>query len=190
MSISNFHQGLKSPISSTFLSLKLALRVVSKNTNNIFFKGHVCWTKYPKLMLKASNLWMPGPQDSIFQHPLEPEAGPEGGIRKYQLCFFRGPFYWTQYPKFMFRSFKTVETRASRLNFQTLPWVCRWPWGRYQKIPIMHFLRVCVFTKIPIVQLQNCGSQGPRNPFSNTFLSPRLALRVVTENTNNVFSKG
>ena len=52
--------------------------------------------------------------------------------------------HWTQFPKFMFRSFKTVETRASRLNFQTLPWIWSWPWGQYQKIPIMHFLRVCV----------------------------------------------
>ena len=114
---------------------------------------------------------------------------PWGWYQKIPIMFFQRS-HWTQYPKFMFRSFKTVETRASRLNFQTLPWIWSWPWGQYQKIPIMHFLRVCVFTKIPIVQLQNCGSQGPRNPFSNTFLSPRLALRVVTENTNNVFSKG
>ena len=40
--------------------------------------------KIPKINLKASKLWMPRPQNSIFQHPLEPEAGPEGGIRKYQ----------------------------------------------------------------------------------------------------------
>ena len=109
--------------------------------------------------------------------------------QKIPIMFFQRS-HLTKYLKFMFRSFKTVETRASRLNFQTLPWVWRWPWGRYQKIPMMHFLRVCVFTKIPIVQLQNCGSQGSRNQFSNTLLSPRLALRVVTETTNNVFSKG
>ena len=113
---------------------------------------------------------------------------PWGWYQKIPIMFFQRS-HWTQYPKFMFRSFKTVETRASRLNFQTLPWVWRWPWGQYQKIPIMHFLRVCTFSKIPIVRLQNCGSQGSRNPFSNT-LSPRLALRVVTESTNNVFSKG
>ena len=36
-------------------------------------------------MVEASKLCMLGPQDSIFQHPLEPEAGPEGGIRNTML---------------------------------------------------------------------------------------------------------
>ena len=54
----------------------------------------------------------------------------------------------------MLRSFKTVDTRASRLNFQTLPWVWRWPWGRYQKILIIHFLRVCVWQKYPKFMLK------------------------------------
>ena len=31
-------------------------------------------------MFTASKLWMPGPQDCIFQHLLEPEVGPEGAI--------------------------------------------------------------------------------------------------------------
>ena len=34
-------------------------------------------------MLKATKLLMSGPQDSIFQHLHEPEAGPETGIRNY-----------------------------------------------------------------------------------------------------------
>ena len=41
-------------------------------------------------MLKASKLLMLGPQDCILQHHLEPEAGPEGGIRNYKQCFFGG----------------------------------------------------------------------------------------------------
>ena len=40
-----------------------------------------CCTKYPKLMLKTSQLWMPCPQDPIFQHFLEPETGIEGAIK-------------------------------------------------------------------------------------------------------------
>ena len=40
-------------------------------------------------MLKASKLWMPGLQESIFQHLLEPEAGPEGGNRNGQEPFGR-----------------------------------------------------------------------------------------------------
>ena len=34
---------------------------------------------FPKFKVEASKLWMPGPQDSIFQHLFEPEVGPEGG---------------------------------------------------------------------------------------------------------------
>ena len=30
-------------------------------------------------MVEALKLCMPGPQDSIFQHPFMPEVGPEGG---------------------------------------------------------------------------------------------------------------
>ena len=35
-------------------------------------------------MFKAPKLLLLGPQDCILQHPLEPEAGPEAGIRNYQ----------------------------------------------------------------------------------------------------------
>ena len=49
-----------------------------------FFRGLACWTKYPKFMLKASKLWMPGTQDCIFKQLLKPEDGPEGGIRNYR----------------------------------------------------------------------------------------------------------
>ena len=55
-----------------------------RNYHLCYFRGLVCWTKYPKFMLKASKLLMLGPQDWILQHLLEPEAGPEAGIRNYQ----------------------------------------------------------------------------------------------------------
>jgi len=74
--------GLRIPFSNTLLSLKLALRVVKKIPIMYFLRVCVL-TKIPKFMLKASKLWIPGLQDSIFQHLLEPEAGPEGSIRKY-----------------------------------------------------------------------------------------------------------
>ena len=35
-------------------------------------------------------LRMPVPRDSIFQHLLEPEGGPEGGITNHQKSVFRG----------------------------------------------------------------------------------------------------
>ena len=59
-------------------------------------------------MTTASKLWMPGPQDCIFKHLHEPEAGPEGGIKKYHYCFFIGPIFSTKYLKFM--------TTASKLS--------------------------------------------------------------------------
>ena len=179
--------GLRSPFFCTFFSLKQALGWHQKILI-MFFQRACMLNKIHKIDVKSSQT-LDARASGHFLTPSWAWSWPWGWYLKIPIMFFQRS-HWTQYPKFMFRSFKTVETRASRLNFQTLPWVCRWPWGRYQKIPIMHFLRVCVFTKIPIVQLQNCGSQGPRNPFSNTFLSPRLALRVVTESTNNVFSKG
>ena len=40
--------------------------------------------KIPKIHIKASKLWMAGPQDYILQLHFVPEAGPEGGIRNYQ----------------------------------------------------------------------------------------------------------
>ena len=40
--------------------------------------------KIPKINLKDSKLLMLGPQDSLLQNLLEPEGGPEAGIRKYQ----------------------------------------------------------------------------------------------------------
>ena len=61
-------------------SLKLALSVISNDTNDVIFnfKGPVYCTKNLKLMIQASKLRMSKPQELIFQHPLEPEASPEG----------------------------------------------------------------------------------------------------------------
>ena len=38
--------------------------------------------------------------------------------------------------------------------------------------------------------LQNCGCQGLRTAFYNTFFSLKLALRLVSETISNVFSEG
>ena len=62
--------------------------------NPFFIIPHVpkvrarCCTKCQKIMLKASKLWMPRPQDFILQHLLELEGGPEGYVKKYQSCLF------------------------------------------------------------------------------------------------------
>ena len=62
-------------------SLQVAMRAISKNTNDAFSKG-LC--VYQNTNSSASKLWKPRLQESIFQHLLEPEAGPEGGNRKYK----------------------------------------------------------------------------------------------------------
>ena len=47
---------------------------------------------------------MPGPQDCIFQHLHEPDAGPKGGIKK--LRYFLELLCWPKYPKFMITASK------------------------------------------------------------------------------------
>ena len=58
-------------------------------------------------------------------------------------------------------------------------------------IPIMSFLSVnCICPKYPKTDLHNFGPLGCRTPVSSTFLTPKLALKVVLENANNVYSEG
>ena len=51
------------------LSLKGALRAISKNTNNVFFKCYCICLSTQKIMLKSPQLWAPWLQDSSFHHP-------------------------------------------------------------------------------------------------------------------------
>ena len=45
------------------------------------------------------------------------------------------------FPKMHGWSIKTVQARASGLNILIPSWVWSWPWGRYQKMPIMFIQR-------------------------------------------------
>ena len=62
-------QGLKTSFSNTLLSKKVALRAISKNTNNVFFKCYCICLSTQKIMLKSPQLWAPWLQDSSFHHP-------------------------------------------------------------------------------------------------------------------------
>ena len=62
---------------------KRGVSVVSETFDNVFQRASML-NKIPQFVLKASKLWMSGPQDSILQHLLEPKAGPEGDIKQYQ----------------------------------------------------------------------------------------------------------
>ena len=69
-------------------------------------------------MSTASKLWMPGPQDRIFQHLLKPKAGPEGGrYQKLPIMFVRAGML-NKIPKIHVYSFKTLDARASGLHFR------------------------------------------------------------------------
>ena len=50
-------------------------------------------------MVKASKLCRPGLQDSIFQHLIELEVGPEGGTTKIGLTWFFTYVLLMTYPK-------------------------------------------------------------------------------------------
>ena len=52
---------------------------------------------------------MPWPEDSILQPLLKPEASPEGDVKRYQQCLFKGPVNLTKFLKIHFKSFKTVD---------------------------------------------------------------------------------
>ena len=92
-------------------------------------------------MSTASKLWMPGPQDRIFQHLLQPKAGPEGGrYQKLPIMFLLGLVCWTKYPKFMYTALIS-------------------------------------------------GCQGLGTAFSNTFVSLKLAQKVVSKSTHNFYQR-
>ena len=77
-----------------------------------------CYTKYPKLMLKALQQWMPWPQEPNFQHLLEPETCLEGCIKNINI-FFQMACMLNKIPKIEVKSFQTVDARASGLHLTT-----------------------------------------------------------------------
>ena len=97
-------------------------------------------------MLKSSQLWAPWLQDSSFQHLLDPKAGPEGGIRKFQWRLIKGVVFWTTSQKFMVEA---TKVRTPGLYFPTPSWVWSWPWGWYQKMPIMFKQRSSMLNNFP-----------------------------------------
>ena len=75
-------------------------------------------------MLKASKLWMLGPQNSIFQHLLLPEACPEGDIKIPIMSIQRAivkDSTLNKIPKIHVKRFKTVNAGASGLPIAKPP---------------------------------------------------------------------
>ena len=86
---------------------------------------------------------MTGPQDYILQHLHEPEAGPEGGIKRTNNVFHRASML-TEFPKFMFTASKLWMPGPQDCIFQHLHEAEACLEGWYQKVPIMFFIQpVC-----------------------------------------------
>ena len=103
-------------------------------------------------MVEASKLCMPGPQDSIFQHPFAPEVSSEGGIRKLPIMFIKRANTLINLPKIHGWGIKTLRARSSGLHFPT-PF-CAWgrPWGWHQKMPTMFIQRAIMLNNFPKIQ--------------------------------------
>ena len=97
---------------------------------------------------------MPRPGDSTLQHLLKPEASPEGDVKRYQQCLFKGLVNLTKYPKIHVKSFKLLMLRASELHFATLS-AWSWPWRWYHKIPIISIQRASILNKIPKIHVKS-----------------------------------
>ena len=123
-----------------------------------------------------------------FITPLWAWSWPWGWYKKIPKMFIQRVGMLNKFSKFHSLGIKAVHARASGLHFPT-PF-CAWgrPWGWYQKMPIMFIQRAkTTFPKFKVEASKLCIL---RTPFSNTFLRLRLALRVVSENANNVYSEG
>ena len=120
-------QGFGTAFSNTFLSLKLALKVVSERPIMFFQKASML-IKLPKIhvyslkaMARASGL-----------HFLTPSWA----WRWYQnipITFFHRSRMLTKIPKIHVYSFKTLNARASGLHFPTPLWAWGLPWECPQK---------------------------------------------------------
>ena len=76
-------QGLGTAFSNTFVSLKLAQKVVSKSAHNFYQRASML-TKIPKIHIYSLKTLDARALGLHFQHLNEPETCPEGAIKMYQ----------------------------------------------------------------------------------------------------------
>ena len=115
----------------------------------MFFHTASVLTKIPKIHVynlktmdaRASGLHFPTPSWAW--------SLPWRWYQKVPIMFFHRDEMLTKIPKNHVFSFKTLDARASGLHFPTPPWAKSWPWGWYQKVPIMFFHRAGMINKIP-----------------------------------------
>ena len=163
--------------SSTFLGLKLAPEVLLKSTHNVFSQSQYA----DQFVFIVSKLWMPGPGDCIFQHLIEPEACPDGGIKKYPYCFSKD-HYADQHTQNLCLQLENYGRQGLGTAFSNTLLSLKLAPKVVSKSTFNVFSQ-CQYddqnTQNSHLQLQNSGCQGLRTAFSNTFQSLRSALRVL-----------
>ena len=71
-----------------------------RHSKQCFYQRAYVWNKWLKIDVKSMDA-RASRSPYYIQHLLEPEAGPEGSIRKYQKCLFRRLVCWTNSSNFM-----------------------------------------------------------------------------------------
>ena len=119
-------------------------------------------SKYPKFLLTAWKLWIPGPSGLHFLTPYWAWSLPWKWYQNVAIIFFHRGNMLTKIPKIHAYSFKTLDVRALGLHFPTPSWAWSLPWRRFKKVPIMFFHWASMLTKIPKIHVHSFKTLGVR----------------------------
>ena len=116
--------------------------------------GLLCWTKYP-IHVKSFKTVDARASGLNYTTPSWAWRWPRGWYQKLSVMFFQRAIMLNKIPKIHFKSFKTVDARASGLHLTTPSWAWSWPWGWYQKLSVMFFQRAIMLNKIPKIHFKS-----------------------------------
>lgn len=156
---------------------------VPKSTHNVFYIELVFWPKYPRFILIAWKLWMPGPWDCIFQNLLKLALKV---VSKEFTMFFHRASMLTKITKIFAYSLKTLEARASGLHFPTPYWAWSLPLRWYQNVPMMFFTELVCWQKYTkyMFTASKLWIPGPQDCFFKHLLEPEGSHEGATPNSN------
>ena len=118
--------------------------------------GLVCWTQYPKFILRATKLFNARASGLHFTTP----SWAWMWYQKVPIMFnVHGA---SVLPKIHVYSCKTLDALAWGQHFPTPPWAWSWPWGWYKKEPIMFFHRASMLTYIPKIYVYSLKTLDAR----------------------------
>ena len=84
-----------------------------------------------------------------FPTPFWAWGRPWGWYKKMPMMFIPRANLLNNFSKIHGWGIKTVHARASELHFPTPFWAWGWPWGRYQKMPMMFIQRASMLNNFP-----------------------------------------